>query len=56
MVTLVMVTTHDGSRWCIGPGNSTHILDEPWLLNGECIDGSITGVHFVCDLISEARF
>jgi hypothetical protein len=31
-----------GSRWCIGPSNSIPILDEPWLLNGECIDGHIT--------------
>jgi len=38
-----------GLHWCIGPSNSIHILDEPWLLNGECIDGNITGAHFVRD-------
>lgn len=33
---------HGASHWCIGPSNSIFILDEPWLLNGECIDGNIT--------------
>lgn len=36
-----------GSRWCIGPGNSIPILDEPWLVNGNCIRGNIPGAHFV---------
>ena len=38
-----------GSRWSIGSGTSIPILDEPWLLNGGCIDGNIIGAHFVRD-------
>jgi hypothetical protein len=37
------------SRWCIGLGTSIPIVDEPWLLNGECIDDNITCAHFVHD-------
>lgn len=36
-----------GARWSIGSGASTSILNEPWLPNGECIGGDITGAHFV---------
>jgi hypothetical protein len=36
-----------GTRWCIGTGHSISILDEPLLLNGDRIDGSIVGANFV---------
>ena len=36
-----------GSRWCISLGNYIPILNEHWLLNGECINGNITRAHFV---------
>jgi len=36
-------------RWCIGIGHSISILDEPWLLNGDRIDGNITRANFVRD-------
>jgi hypothetical protein len=29
-----------GARWCIGPGASIHILHEPWLADGGCIEGN----------------
>jgi len=36
-----------GACWSIGAGTSIPILIEPWLLNGECIDGNIVGAHHV---------
>jgi len=36
-----------GAQWCIGSGTNIPILDEPWILNGRCIDGTIQGAHFV---------
>ena len=36
-----------GARWSIGSASSISILNDPWLSNGECIDGSIVGAHFV---------
>lgn len=36
-----------GARWSIGSDSSISILNDPWLSNGECIDGSIVGAHFV---------
>jgi hypothetical protein len=36
-----------GARWSIGSGSSISILNDHWLSNGECIDGSIIGAHFV---------
>jgi len=36
-----------GARWSIGSGTRIPILDEPWLYNGERIDGNISGAHFV---------
>jgi len=39
-----------GARWSIGAGTSIPILSEPWLLNGECIDGNIVGAHHVCNI------
>jgi len=38
-----------GARWSIGTGGDISILDEPWLLNGGRIDGTIEGAHFVRD-------
>jgi len=38
-----------GVRWNISSGTCIPILDEPWLHNGECIDGNILGGHFVCN-------
>ena len=38
-----------GTRWCIGTGYSISILDEPWLLNGDRINGNIMGANFVRD-------
>lgn len=34
-----------GARWRIGVGENIRILGEPWILNGECIDNNIVGVH-----------
>jgi len=36
-----------GAKWSIGSGASIPILNEPWLLNGECIRSDILGAHFV---------
>jgi len=36
-----------GARWSIGPASYISILNEPWMANGECIDGGITGAQFV---------
>ena len=36
-----------GAKWSIGSGASIPILNEPWLLNGECIRSDIPGAHFV---------
>ena len=38
-----------GARWSIETGGDISILNEPWLLNGGRIDGSIEGAHFVRD-------
>jgi len=38
-----------GARWCMRSCNSIPILDEPWLLNGGCIYGTILGAHFVSE-------
>jgi len=43
-----------GSRWCISLGNSILILDEPWLLNSESIDGNIRGAYFASDFIVDS--
>jgi hypothetical protein len=36
-----------GVQWSIGSGASIPILNEPWLVNGECIPSDIQGAHFV---------
>ncbi|KEH27713.1 hypothetical protein MTR_5g430460 [Medicago truncatula] len=36
-----------GSQWSMGSGTYIPILDEPWLLNGGCIDDNITEAHLV---------
>jgi len=36
-----------GAGWSIGSGLTISIFDEPWLLNGDCIDGNILGANFV---------
>jgi len=33
-----------GACWCIGTCNSIPVLNEPWLVNGERIDGNIVGL------------
>jgi hypothetical protein len=38
-----------GARWYIGSGESIPILNEPWLVNGDNIDGNIAGAHYVRD-------
>jgi len=38
---------HGGAHWSIGPASSISILNQPWIANGECIDGGIVGAHFV---------
>jgi hypothetical protein len=35
------------ARWSIGSGNNIPILNEPWLCNGDSIDGNIAAAHFV---------
>jgi len=44
-----------GSRWSIGSITYIPILDEPWLLNGDCIDDNITRTHLLHDF-SETNF
>jgi len=39
-----------GAKWSIGSGASIPILNEPWLLNEECIRSDIPGAHFVSNL------
>ena len=36
-----------GARWSIGSGNNIPIRNEPWMCNGDSIDGNIAGAHFV---------
>ncbi|RHN71289.1 putative reverse transcriptase zinc-binding domain-containing protein [Medicago truncatula] len=38
-----------GARWTIGSGANIPILDASWLSHGDCIDGNITGSHYVQD-------
>lgn len=40
---------HNRAHWCISTDHSISILDEPWLVNEDHIDGNIVGVNFVRD-------
>ena len=45
----VCFIVHNRAHWCISTGHSISIVDEPWLVNGDHIDGNIVGVNSVRD-------